>query len=329
MFKFKSFKDNIFNINEDNFESHATELFKFQYVNNPVYREYVKSLHKDPDQVKSLEDIPFLPIDFFKNHSIKSGSWNPANIFESSGTVNQITSKHYIEDTEFYLKVAERIFTLLYGSLDQYHILALLPSYLERKNASLVAMIEHFIRKSNSSFSGFYLHNHQDLINNLNLLNKSKEKIFLIGVTFGLLDLAEAYELDLKNHIIMETGGMKGRREEMIRKEVHDILKSRFNVDAIHSEYGMTELLSQAYSLREGKFQTPPWMKVLIRDLNDPFQYMEKNRNGGINVIDLANIHSCAFIETSDIGVAASDGSFEVLGRFDQSDIRGCNLMVF
>lgn len=329
MFNLQSFKDTIFKVNENNFETHALDLFKFQFENNPVYNKYVKYLNIDPKQIKSIESIPFLPIDFFKNHVIKTGTWNADNIFESSGTGSQITSKHYIEDTEFYLKVAEKIFTLRYGALDRFHFLALLPSYLERKNASLISMVDFFIKKSLSSFSGFYLNNHEDLVNRQNELQNSEKKVFLIGVTFALLDLSDAYDLQLGNHIVMETGGMKGRREEMIRKEVHEILKGKFQVEKIHSEYGMTELLSQAYSTEEGKFFSPPWMKVLIRDLNDPFKYLGSNRSGGINVIDLANVHSCAFIETSDLGTLGPDGSFEVLGRFDNSDIRGCNLMIY
>jgi phenylacetate-coenzyme A ligase PaaK-like adenylate-forming protein len=328
MNKLQSFKKDLFNINIENFEEKAFALFQYQARNNYVYNLYLKTLGKDPASIKNLEEIPFLPIDFFKHHRAVTNEWQPQLIFESSGTGNQTPSRHFIEDPSFYFKVAKNIFSHFFGNLKDFHILALLPSYLERHNSSLVEMVSYFIKETNSNQSGFYLHNTNDLLKNLELLKNTEKKTMLIGVTFALLDLAQEHQLDLSQVMLMETGGMKGRREEMIRKEVHQILKSRFNLTAVHSEYGMTELLSQAYALEEGKFRTPPWLKIMIRDLNDPFTFLESNRNGGINIIDLANIHSCAFIETSDIGLISNDGTFEVLGRFDNSDIRGCNLMV-
>ncbi|CAN5568737.1 acyltransferase [soil metagenome] len=325
----QSFKDELLKIKSNNFEEKSLALFRYQAKFNDIYKKYLSSLKINADMVQSIEQIPFLPIDFFKNHSITTQNWEPQIIFESSGTGKQSTSKHHIEDLEFYHLVSKIIFNEFYGQLDEFHILALLPSYLERKNSSLVAMVSYFIKESKSTKSGFYLNNIKDLLDTLESLKKTNKKVLLMGVTFALLDVAKDYELDLSHVIVMETGGMKGRREEMIRKEVHQTLKKRFNIEVVHSEYGMTELLSQAYALKDGKFQTPPWMKILIRDLNDPFTYLRNHRNGGINIIDLANIHSCAFIETSDIGITSDDGTFEVLGRFDNSDIRGCNLMVY
>jgi hypothetical protein len=324
-----SFKNDLFYTNKNNFEERALAVFIYQASNNSIYNLFLKNLKINPGTVYRLEDIPFMPIEFFKNHEIVTNTWVPRATFESSGTGGQITSKHYIEDPAFYLSVARNIFFEFYGPLEEFHILALLPSYLERKNSSLVAMVSHFMDQSKSNHSGFYLNNVKELVKNLEQVKSTPRKTLLIGVTFALLDLAQEYELDLKGTMVMETGGMKGRREEVTRKEVHQILKSKLNLTAVHSEYGMTELLSQAYAPEEGKLHTPPWMKVMIRDLNDPFTYLDNNRNGGINIIDLANVHSCSFIETSDIGITRDDGTFEVLGRFDNSDLRGCNLMVF
>ncbi len=323
----KSFKNGIFKVTDGDFEQRALDLFYFQAQQNGIYKKYLKGLKRNPDTIRTIEEIPFLPIEFFKFHQIKTSSWNPEAVFESSATTNPITSKHYIEDMKFYESVSKNIFSLFYGKPDDYDILALLPSYLERSNASLIAMFDYLIKQSNSTASGFYLNNKNELIEKIYKLKDSPKKKLLVGVTFALLDLAQEFDVDLGNFIVMETGGMKGRREEMVRAQVHEILKSKFNLKNIHSEYGMTELLSQAYATVAGVFTTPPWMKVMIRDLNDPFNFLGNYKNGGINIIDLANVHSCAFIETNDIGFCHADKGFEVLGRFDNSDIRGCNLM--
>ncbi|MDN5201391.1 acyl transferase [Fulvivirgaceae bacterium BMA10] len=324
----KSFKEKIFSVNKNNFEFFALELFRFQARNNPVYKQYLDLLNVSVEKIRSLREIPFLPIDFFKRHKIITGGSDDTLIFESSGTTSQSTSKNYIQDLHFYEETSRVNFENIYGTLKDYHILALLPSYLERNNSSLVYMVDHFIKKTGSKYSGFYLHNQEELIETIGILNKSNRKILLLGVSFALLDLAENYKLDLSNVVVMETGGMKGRRKEMIREELHALLKSSFGTKQIHSEYGMTELTSQAYAPEHGKFLTPNWMRVILRDINDPFDLAQTKKNGGINVIDLGNVHSCAFIETQDIGVINNDNTFEILGRFDNSDVRGCNLMV-
>ena len=312
----------------------ALELFQYQAKYNPVYREYINLLGMVPEKVTKLKNIPFLPIEFFKQHKvITAGAYINSNVqsamFESSGTTQQVKSKHYVPDVHFYHTVAAQGFSLQYGTPANYHILALLPSYLERQNASLVAMAQHFIQLSNSAYSGFFLHDYEKLITVLEKLKNSTGKTLLIGVSFALLDLAEQYSPDLKNMIVMETGGMKGRRKELVREELHSILQQHFNIASVHSEYGMTELLSQAYAQRNGRFSTPPWMRIFIRDINDPFYLDNHLRSGGINVIDLANTDSCAFIETQDIGrYHPEEDTFEVLGRIDNTDIRGCNLML-
>lgn len=328
MNSFKSFYQDIFNVNKSNFDELALKIFQYQAVANPVYKSYIENLGIDPTHVKAISKIPFLPISFFKSRQVTTGNWTAETIFESSGTTGQITSKHFVKDKEFYLKNAHYIFKHYYGDLSQYHILALLPSYLERANSSLVLMAEHFIRLTGSPYSGFYLDNYDQLLQNIREINDDR-KILLIGVSFALLDLAEKYNPDLSGVIVMETGGMKGRRREMIREELHGILKQGLNVEKIHSEYGMTELMSQAYSYDNGLFHSPEWMKIILRDVNDPFELDVRKSSGGINVIDLANIDSCAFIETQDVGKMHQEGGFEVIGRFDNSDIRGCNLMVF
>lgn len=327
------FKDNLFSINAQNFEEHALSLFQWQAENNTVYREYISYLGIQVKDVQQILQIPFLPISFFKTHRVlvhdPLQNSSDEHYFESSGTTGQQRSRHYVSDPAFYLEVCKDIFEQQYGKLNEYHIFALLPSYLERKHASLVAMADHFIRLSQSDLSGFYLQDYEKLLQQLEQAQNSKRKILLLGVSFALLDLAEKYQPNLKNVIVMETGGMKGRRKEMIREELHQVLKEGFQLDHIHAEYGMTELLSQAYAHQEGLFQTSPWMRILLRDINDPFYFDENLRYGGINVIDLANVHSCAFIETQDLGkYHTSTRTFEVLGRFDHSDIRGCNLMV-
>ena len=327
---FKSFSEDILNFNIENFEEKALELFRFQAESNTVYKSYLKARRVDPLRIDKIESIPFLPIRFFKDHQVTSGEINALDKFySSSGTTGMITSKHYVWSEEFYLNHALNLFEKEYGEISDYHVLALLPAYMERPGSSLVSMAEYFIQKSESPHSGTYLYNHKELIEKLNFLKESNKKIILLGVTFALLDLAEG-GIDfpkMGNLIVMETGGMKGRRKEMIRQEVHDILTGAFHLENIHSEYGMTELMSQAYSKGHGKYTLPDSMHVLIRDVNDPFSLSGRSQ-GGINIIDLANFHSCAFIETQDLGRFDQDGNLEVLGRFDNSEVRGCNLMV-
>jgi hypothetical protein len=319
-------KHKILNVTDSGFESLALEFFQFQYNENPVYRAYIKALRVDPGSVNSISTIPFLPIGFFKSHEIKTTEFKPEVIFESSGTTGSINSRHLVKDRNWYTETFTSIFEKSYGPINEYCILGLLPSYLERNNSSLVFMVNSLVEKTNHSQSGFYLDEHEKLFNVLSELEKKDQKTLLIGVTFGLLDFAEKYSLDLKNTILIETGGMKGRREEMIRADVHGILKKAFGVPVIHSEYGMTELLSQAYSKGDGIFKTPSWMRVLVRDDEDPLT-IKSSGNGLINVIDLANTYSCCFIATDDIGKLYADGSFEVLGRMDGSDLRGCSLL--
>ena len=326
----KSFKERIFSICDREFEGFALELFDYQSQHNLVYRDYLRRLGVVPKTIGSVDKIPFLPIEFFKYHRVVTGGWQERGIFRSSGTTGQVSSKNYVEDPQFYKKVSARIFEKLYGSLRNYQILALLPSYLERGNSSLVYMVDSFIKASASEHSGFYLSNYEELVDTLNHLTKGTKKVLLIGVTYALLDLVENFEINTDNNnlIVMETGGMKGRRKEMIRQELHQSLSKGFKIETIHAEYGMTELNSQAYALEKGKFQTSPWLRIKIRDVNDPFEMLPPGRSGGINIMDLSNIATCAFIETRDLGKLNADGTFEVLGRFDNSEIRGCNLLV-
>ncbi len=325
----QDFTSSLHRINESNFDDIALELFRYQFNNNKVYKQYVESLDLDTLKIASINQIPFLPIEFFKTHNIVCGDWLPEIEFTSSGTTGLATSKHQICNLSFYLTNSKAVFNQFFGSLENYHFVALLPSYLERDGSSLIAMMNHFIKESGSIHSGFYLGNEAELATKFSGLVSSSKRVILWGVSFALLDLAERFQLDLSNCLIVETGGMKGRRKEMIREELHSFLKERFNVGAIGSEYGMTELLSQAYSLGDGKFKSPPWMKILIREVNDPFTNAPNEKVGGINVIDLANAHSCAFIETQDLGKITQSGYFEVVGRIDNSDLRGCNLMVY
>ena len=319
----------IFNISsETDFETLALDIFRFQFENNSVYRSFCDLLYKHPSDVRTIYDIPFLPIEFFKSRKVICKNQNPETIFTSSGTTGSITSKHYVSNIDIYRKSFRKGFAHFYGNIEEYTILALLPSYLEREGSSLVYMVNDLILRSKSSESGFYLNNLTELKQKLIHLNQEGKKVLLIGVSFALLDLVELNSFQLKNTIIMETGGMKGRRKELIRTELHTILKKQFHVSHIHSEYGMTELLSQAYSKGDGIFNCPPWMKVLTRDTEDPLTIIESGKAGGINVIDLANINSCPFIATQDLGRVYADNSFEIIGRFDNSDIRGCNLMV-
>lgn len=318
----------IFSANKDNFEALAIDIFNYQYTHNKVYHDYVNSLRTDIGSVSSLKDIPFLPIDLFKTHKVITGVNKFEKVFESSGTTGIDTSSHYLQSVDLYIESFTKCFNSFYGNISDYCIIGLLPSYLEKGNSSLVFMLDHLIRESGKKESGFYLHNYNDLIKTLDLLEKKKQKTIVFGVSYALLDLAEIIDIDLNNTTIIETGGMKGRREELPKYELHNRLKKGFKLNEIHSEYGMTELLSQAYSKSKGIFNTPPWMRILIRDTYDPFTYNDYAISGGINIIDLANINSCSFIETKDLGKLYKDGSFEVLGRFDQSDIRGCNLLV-
>ncbi|GEP51518.1 acyltransferase [Flavobacterium noncentrifugens] len=321
--------ENIFSIpSQKQFEKTALKVFRFQYENNTVYRDFCNFLNTDVQKVKSLQQIPFIPIQFFKSHDVVSNDNPIQTTFTSSGTTGMITSKHLITNVSLYEQSYHQAFAQFYGNIEDYVVLALLPSYLEREGSSLIYMVEDLIKLTHNEHSGFYLHNHEELIDKLILLDNSGQNVILIGVTYALLDLIEKRKFGLNNTIIMETGGMKGKRKEMIREELHDQLCKGFGVTAIHSEYGMTELLSQAYSLGNGIFECPNWMQILIRDTEDALTYIETGKTGGINVIDLANINSCSFIATQDLGKKYPNNTFEVLGRFDNSDIRGCNLMV-
>ena len=311
------------------FEQKALEVFSYQFENNNVYRSFCDLLYKHPSDIKTIQEIPFLPISFFKSHEVVSSQKETQAIFTSSGTTGSITSKHYVKDLSLYETSFRTGFTQSYGDINDYVILALLPSYLEREGSSLVYMVDHLIKASNHIESGFYLHDYFALSEKLKNLDASGKKVLLIGVSFALLDLIENNSFSLNNTIVMETGGMKGKRKEMIREELHSILSKGFGVSKIHSEYGMTELLSQAYSKGGGVFTTPSWMKILTRDPEDPLSIAPHSKTGGLNIIDLANINSCSFIATQDLGRVYPNESFSIVGRFDNSDIRGCNLMVF
>ena len=308
-------------------EDAALSLAAFQYKHNTVYRQWCDALGKQGDQLTRLTDLAFLPVSFFKTREVVTGSFEPAVVFESSGTTQSVNSRHLVKDVALYEKSCVAGFERMYGSIKDWCVIGLLPAYLERKGSSLVHMVHHFIGLSEQPESGFYLYEHEKLRDTLLALEAKGQKTLLIGVTFGLLDFAEAYPMQLKHTVVMETGGMKGRRAELTRFELHDYLQQQLGVTAIHSEYGMTELLSQAYSAGQGRFVCPPWMKVLVRDEEDPLTVCTTGR-GIINVIDLANIDSCAFIATDDVGRIYPDGSFEIMGRVDASDIRGCSLMV-
>jgi len=310
------------------FEKITLKAFRYQYDNNLVYQNFCNLLKKNKTNVKSISEIPFLPIQFFKTHEVVSATAPVQITFTSSGTTGMATSRHLVTDLNFYEESFRLGFSQFYGNIEDYVVLALLPSYLEREGSSLIYMAEDLIKSSNHPESGFYLHNYDELITKLIALDKSGQNVILLGVTYALLDLIEKQDFQLKNTIIMETGGMKGKRKEIIREELHEMLCKGFGVSKIHSEYGMTELLSQAYSLGDGIFECPPWMEILIRDTEDALSYVAEGKTGGINVIDLANINSCSFIATQDLGKKNPNHSFEVLGRFDNSDIRGCNLMV-
>lgn len=306
----------------------ALAVFQHQANNNKVYNHYLSLLNKHTFAKFSVLEIPFLPIVFFKSNKVVTGNKPTEIIFESSGTTGQLPSRHYITDQSLYIHSFLRCFELFFGKPSRHCILALLPSYLERKHSSLVFMADRLIKESNHPLSGFFLNDYNRLNNCLKTLESEQTSTILLGVSFALLEFAEKFPLPLKNTIIMETGGMKGRRDEITRAELHELLKKAFGVSKVYSEYGMTELLSQAYSTGDGIFQTPPWMKVLIRNPYDPFDYLPTGQIGGINIIDLANINSCAFIQTDDLGKIHADGTFEVLGRMDNAELRGCNLML-
>ena len=319
----------IFNIqNKEEFKALSLAVFKHQFKNNKVYRSFCDLLFVHPSCISTIEEIPFLPIQFFKSRKVLSSLDEIQETFTSSGTTGSSTSKHLVTNINLYKESYLKGFAHFYGNIEEYTVLALLPNYLERQGSSLVFMVADLIEKSKKVESGFYLDNIQELANKLLELNRNGQKILLIGVSFALLDLIEMQQFNLKNTIIMETGGMKGRRKELVREELHTILQNGFGVTEIHSEYGMTELLSQGYSKGNGVFETPPWMKILTRDTEDALSINASGKNGGINVIDLANYNSCSFIATQDLGKVYENETFEIIGRFDNSDIRGCNLMV-
>ena len=322
-------RDRIFKIKDQiDFLEISLEVFDYQYNKNTVYQAFNASLGKHRKPVKTPDDIPFLPVEFFRNQKIVTGELPVEKIFESSGTTGVAPGRHFVSDLSLYEESFLTAFRLFYGDPGEYLIAALLPSYTEREGSSLVYMADKLIKRSRHPLSGFYKGNIENLVQSAIKAKEGRQKTLLLGVSFALLDLAEKQSPDLSGVIVMETGGMKGNRKELTRAELHTILKEKFNVPSIHSEYGMTELMSQAYSKGEGIFYCPPWMKVVIRDPQDPLTlFTEPGRTGGINIIDLANINSCSFIATGDLGRLHKDGGFEVLGRFDNSDIRGCNLL--
>lgn len=321
--------EQIFSIaDEHDFEQLALAIFRYQVRHCAVYRDYTQHLNIDPLKIVNYRQIPFLPISFFKSHQVVSSTANPEMVFSSSGTTGHTTSKHLVTDVSIYERSFNQAFSQFYGSPEEYCILALLPSYLEREGSSLIYMVDSLLKQSKHPSGGFFLQELDQLYRVLQNLKAAKQKTILIGVTYALLDFIDQFKTDFPELIVMETGGMKGRRKEMVREELHEILTGGFGVRHIHSEYGMTELLSQGYSRGNGLFECPPWMKILLRDTSDPLSLVQHQRNGGINVIDLANVNSCSFIATQDLGKVYPDGSFEVLGRFDNADIRGCNLLV-
>ncbi len=330
MTSFSHFKQRVKDCSKSDFNELAIELFHYQAKENPVYSAFIGHLGLNLQDITHIGQIPFMPVDFFKHHRVLCDGLNVQTVYQSSGTTGQQVSKNYLPDTDFYLDHAAGIFQDIYGPLKDMHILALLPNYLEREGSSLVDMVRHFISLTGDPYSGFYLHDHAALRERIVYLSRhSNRNILLLGVSFALLDLAEEGSFpDAENLIVMETGGMKGRRREMLREELHEILTAAFSVDVIHSEYGMTETLSQAYSGGYGLFNTPCSMQVRLRDPNDPLDLSNSVKRGAINLIDLANIHSCAFLQLADLAERVDDEQFRVLGRMDNSDVRGCNLMV-
>ena len=328
MFSIKDFKARLFSTTPDQFEAKAIALFHYQYQAVDIYRDFVDQLRINPDNVRQLIDIPFLPVTFFKSHAITDAADSlPACYFESSTTTGLIPSRHYVKDPSLYRKSLVKGFEHFYGSLSQYVILGLLPHYLERPHSSLIFMVKEWMQVSQHQENGFYLNNMDALFHTLQNLEARQQPTILLGVTYALLDFAEQYPMPLQHTILMETGGMKGRRKEMIREEVHSQLQQAFQVHCVHAEYGMAELLSQAYARCAGRFACPPWMRMLVRDSYDPLDVSSAGQ-GALNIIDLANIHSCAFLATEDVGRVYADGTFEVLGRLDASEWRGCNLLV-
>ncbi|MEO6151105.1 MAG: acyl transferase [Mucilaginibacter sp.] len=322
-------KQQVFSISsEAEFDKAALQVFYYQAKYCTVYCEFIKGLNIDPASVKTINAIPFLPVEFFKSQAIVTAHDDIEVTFSSSGTTGVITSRHHVTDVSWYTQSFRNAFELFYGDIKNFTILALLPSYLERDGSSLIYMADDLIKQSGDPHSGFYLYNHADLYHQLKIQQQLKKPTLLLGVTFALLNFIELYQINYPELIVMETGGMKGRRREMIREELHETLCAGFGVNAIHSEYGMTELLSQAYSKGNGIFNCPPWMRIITRDTNDPFTMLGTDKTGGINIIDLANINSCSFIATQDLGRVYADNSFEVLGRFDNADVRGCNLLI-
>jgi phenylacetate-coenzyme A ligase PaaK-like adenylate-forming protein len=327
--QFKALENKIFSIqNKIEFETAALEVFQLQFHLNPLYQKFSRLIGKNPDNVQKIIDIPFVPVEFFKHHEIKTGEFDAEIIYSSSGTTGSQTSHHHVKKLLIYENSFLTGFEYFFGKPEKYVFLALLPSYLEREGSSLIYMVKNLISLSQKKESGFFLNEYEKLSRLLEILKIEKKQVILLGVTYALLELAEQFPMRFPELIVMETGGMKGKRKEIVRDELHFSLKKSFGCDRLVSEYGMTELLSQAYSLENGLFETPPWMQVLIRDTNDPLTLLPKGKNGGINVIDLANIYSCSFLATQDLGKIHENGKFEILGRFDNSDIRGCNLLV-
>lgn len=323
-------QERIKSVKDQDFEELALAVFRYQADSNPLYRQYLDLLGVAQAEVRQLSDIPFLPIQFFKAHEIQSGKWPATKIFSSSATTGSTPSQHLVRDEQWYRENARQGFSFFYGPLDQYVVLALLPSYLERSGSSLILMADDFIQMSNSELGGFYLYEQEELLRKIEQIQQQTDKkILLLGVTFALLDLAEKHPTAFpEGTIVMETGGMKGRRKELTRSELHKILGDAFGLPSIHSEYGMTELFSQAYSKEEGLFYPSPSMQVLTREITDPLSLRSDTRTGVLNIIDLANLDTISFIATEDLGKVYADGSFEILGRLDASEIRGCNLMV-
>ena len=319
----KNYNDFVKNRNVS-FDDLALDIFKYQCFNNEVYKSFLNYLSIEPNSIKELEEIPFLPVSLFKKHKITTGIWDVEQIFESSSTTGMTTSKHYVKSLDFYFNNAKTCFSASFGDINDYCFMALLPSYLERNSSSLIFMVDSFIKESGCG--SFYHYDYENLLVDLSR-HKDRKKIILLGVTFALLEMAKNHPINLSNVMVMETGGMKGRGRELSRLEVHEKLKKAFKVDKIYSEYGMTELLSQSYSEGNGVFQSSATMKILISDIYDPFSYVENGKQGKINIIDLANIDTCSFLSTDDLGIDLGNGKFKVLGRTDESDIRGCNLL--
>lgn len=320
---------NLFNNHSpEEFEKLSLLIFQKQYLQIPVYRSFVDALNINPQEVLKIEEIPFMPIEFFKDYTVLAENEDAELIFKSSGTTGMQRSQHFVKSAKVYEESFIKGFEYFYGSISDYIFLALLPSYLENGDSSLVYMADHLIKLSKHKDSGFYLNDYSQIVDKLNQLNGSDKKVMLLGVSYALLDLVELENFNLPSLTIMETGGMKGRRKEMVREELHETISNGFGVNKIHSEYGMTELLSQAYSKGDGVFSCPPWMKILIRDVNDPLSLLEDGKSGAINIIDLANIHSVSFLATKDLGKITAPNKFQILGRFDNSDIRGCNLLI-